>query len=42
MIEGMNLIMIYFKNFCKGHNVPEYSNNMIIKNAEKKKIRFEV
>jgi hypothetical protein len=27
-MEGVNSTMIYFKDFCKFHNVPQY-NNMI-------------
>jgi hypothetical protein len=30
MMEEVNSTMIYFKNFCKCHNVPQYNNNMII------------
>jgi hypothetical protein len=27
MVEGMNSIMIYCKNFCIYHNLPQYNNN---------------
>jgi hypothetical protein len=27
MMEGVNLTMIYCKNFCKCQNVPQYNNN---------------
>jgi hypothetical protein len=26
MMEVVNSILIYFKNFCKCHNVPQYNN----------------
>jgi hypothetical protein len=32
MIEGVNLTMMYCTNFCKCHHVPQYNNNMILKN----------
>jgi hypothetical protein len=31
-MEGVNSTMIYCKNLSKCHNVPQYNNNMIIKN----------
>jgi hypothetical protein len=27
MMEGVNSTMIYCKNFCKCHNVPQHNNN---------------
>jgi hypothetical protein len=32
---GMNLTMIYCKNFDKCHHVPQYNNNMIMKKKPK-------
>jgi hypothetical protein len=38
MMEGVNSTMIYFKNFCKCHNVPSPSTTIIkIKNKIKKR-----
>jgi hypothetical protein len=28
MMKGMNSTMIYYKNFGKYHNVPQYNNNL--------------
>jgi hypothetical protein len=36
-MEGVNLAKIYCKHFCKCHNVPQYHNNMVIKNKIKTK-----
>jgi hypothetical protein len=33
---GVNSIMIYCQNACKCHSVPQYSNNMFIKNVKKR------
>jgi hypothetical protein len=38
MMEGMNLTMIYCRNFCKCHNVPQHNNNMITNNIKNVKI----
>jgi hypothetical protein len=40
-MEGVNLVKIHCKHFCKYHNVPPVHNNMLIKiffkNKEKEK-----
>jgi hypothetical protein len=30
-VRGVNSTMIFCKNFCKCHNVPQYNNNIIKK-----------
>jgi hypothetical protein len=40
MMEGLSSTKIYYENFCKCHNVPQYNNNMIIKNRIKVKQTF--
>jgi hypothetical protein len=35
-MEWVNSTMIYWKNFCNCHNVPQYNNNIIIKNKLKR------
>jgi hypothetical protein len=34
---GVNSNVIYCKNFCKCHSVPQYNDNMIIKNFVKRR-----
>jgi hypothetical protein len=34
MMEEVNSAMMYYKNFCKCHNVPQYNNNMKIKKRQ--------
>jgi hypothetical protein len=36
MMEEVNFTMLYCMAFCKCHNVPQYNNNMIIKNVKNK------
>jgi hypothetical protein len=38
MMEGVNSTMIYCKNFCTCHNVPQYNNNN--NNTEKARCLF--
>jgi hypothetical protein len=33
-MEGVNSTMIYYKNFCKYHSVPQYNNNIIKKKKQ--------
>jgi hypothetical protein len=37
MMEGVKSTIIYYKNFYKCHNVPQYNDNMIIVIIIKKK-----
>jgi hypothetical protein len=33
--EGVTSTTIYWKNYCKCHNVPQYNNNIIKKKGKK-------